>query len=315
MAAPVRDGAALFDVDAYTIKLTQAQAFVAPPMSVLDAAQGYWQSRKQQWLAEYPEVYGPLGREDIIANPIRAGGCDAFTQRVLECGSLTSIFDPVLAEVAYRWWTAPGAMIVDPFAGGPVRGIVASALGRRYVGADLRPEQVEANMMSDAPGARWVCADAVTWAPDVAADFVFSCPPYGSLEVYSDDPRDVSTMRWPDFRAAYKAAVANAVAVLRDDRFACFIVGNYKENGALRDLVGLTIDAFGEAGAAYYADLVLVTPVGSAAIRSAFGFPRSRRPMPRHQMALVFVKGNARVAARYVLGTDTHSSPSSSPTR
>jgi len=35
--------------------------------------------------------------------------------------------------------------VLDPFAGGSVRGIVASRLGYRYVGIELRQEQVEAN--------------------------------------------------------------------------------------------------------------------------------------------------------------------------
>ncbi len=37
----------------------------------------------------------------------------------------TSIFDPVLCELAYRWFCPPGGLILDPFAGGSVRGIVA----------------------------------------------------------------------------------------------------------------------------------------------------------------------------------------------
>lgn len=56
-----------------------------------------------------------------------------------------SIFDPVLTELAYRWFSPPGGHVLDPFAGGSVRGIVASALGRPYTGVELRPEQVAAN--------------------------------------------------------------------------------------------------------------------------------------------------------------------------
>lgn len=57
----------------------------------------------------------------------------------------TSIFDPVLTELAYRWFCPPTGYILDPFAGGSVRGIVAAVLGRAYTGIDLRPEQIEAN--------------------------------------------------------------------------------------------------------------------------------------------------------------------------
>ncbi len=45
----------------------------------------------------------------------------------------------------YRWFCPPGGMVLDPFAGGSVRGIVAAVLGRDYTGIDLRQEQVEAN--------------------------------------------------------------------------------------------------------------------------------------------------------------------------
>ena len=57
----------------------------------------------------------------------------------------TSIFDPVLCELAYRWFSPPQGIVLDPFAGGSVRGIVASHLGRKYTGIDLRSEQIIAN--------------------------------------------------------------------------------------------------------------------------------------------------------------------------
>jgi len=57
----------------------------------------------------------------------------------------TSIFDPVLCELIYRWFTPPGGHVLDPFAGGSVRGIVAALTGFQYTGVDLRPEQIAAN--------------------------------------------------------------------------------------------------------------------------------------------------------------------------
>jgi len=56
----------------------------------------------------------------------------------------TSIFDPVLTELAYRWFCPQGGSILDPFAGGSVRGIVAAHLGYQYTGLDLRSEQIAA---------------------------------------------------------------------------------------------------------------------------------------------------------------------------
>lgn len=57
----------------------------------------------------------------------------------------TSVFDPVLCELVYRWFCPPGGRVLDPFAGGSVRGIVAGMVGRRYLGIDLSAAQLEEN--------------------------------------------------------------------------------------------------------------------------------------------------------------------------
>ena len=56
----------------------------------------------------------------------------------------TSIFDPVLCEVCYKWFTPyQNAKIIDPFAGGSVRGIVAERLGFEYTGIALLDKLVD----------------------------------------------------------------------------------------------------------------------------------------------------------------------------
>lgn len=289
---------ALFDDSVYATRFTQAEAFVAPPLSVIDAAAGYWQTRKRAWFADYPCLATAIGRDDIGGSGFGhlAKSTDDTSRRIAAPSAETAtVFDPVLAELAYTWWTQPGDVVYDPFAGGPARGLVAGALGRRYVGVDISERQVDANESSAAPGdVRWVAGDSTTIAPP-ACDFVFSCPPYGSLERYSNDPRDLSTMSFDEFRSAYTNAIARAVDALRSDRFAAFVVGNYKERRRLRDLVGLTVHAFVKSGAEYYADIAYVPPVGSAALRAAASFPTTRRPMPRHQVMLVFAKGDPRL--------------------
>src|SRR5262249_13125943 len=116
----------------------------------------------------------------------------------------TSIFDPVLCELSYRWFCPSGGQVLDPFSGGSVRGIVAGCLGYKYWGCDLRAEQVEENekqakKIQPAVRPQWFTGDALECVQDAPlADFIFSCPPYGDLEVYSDDPNDLSTMAPPD---------------------------------------------------------------------------------------------------------------------
>lgn len=57
----------------------------------------------------------------------------------------TSVFDPALCEICYEWFNTEDGCILDCFAGGSVRGIVASLLGYKYIGIDLSERQIEAN--------------------------------------------------------------------------------------------------------------------------------------------------------------------------
>lgn len=234
---------------------------------------------------------------------------DPVSRQILDAGSGTSIFDPVLCELAYRWFCPPAGLVLDPFAGGSVRGVVASRLGRQYVGVELRPEQVEANrQQGDAlcgdPMPVWHVGDSADigrLCRGVDADFVFSCPPYADLERYSDDPRDLSAMAWPAFREGYGRIVAEAVALLRPDRFAAFVVGDVRgPDGFYRGLPWATIEAFEAAGARLYNEFILVTTVGSLPIRTGRAFARSRKAGKTHQQLLVFCKGDPMKAAEAV---------------
>jgi RNA cap guanine-N2 methyltransferase len=218
----------------------------------------------------------------------------------------TSIFDPVLCELAYRWFCPPGGLVLDPFAGGSVRGIVAAKCGRRYIGVDLSARQCAANRTQaeaiyggggELPV--WVCGDAVDLGKleTGGADFVFSCPPYGDLEVYSDNPADLSTMAPAAFRAAYRKIIAAAVGKLRADRFACYVVGDYRDKrGFYQNFPGETIEAFAAAGAGLYNEAILVTAAGSLPIRAGKQFSSSRKLGKTHQNVLVFCKGDPRKA-------------------
>ncbi|HAT3797051.1 TPA: chromosome partitioning protein ParB, partial [Serratia marcescens] len=149
--------------------------------------------------------------------------------------------------------------VIDPFAGGSVRGVVAAKLGRQYLGCDLRSEQVEANRQQwaqiDTDGGaapHWHCGDSRDihqHFKGAQADFLFSCPPYADLEVYSDDPADISTLNYPEFVIAYRQIIKNALSLLKEDRFACFVVGEVRDaKGIYRNFVSDTVLAFCDAG-------------------------------------------------------------------
>ena len=226
-----------------------------------------------------------------------------------EATSGTSIFDPVLCELAYLWFSPPGGLVLDPFAGGSVRGIVASKLGRQYIGHELRAEQVEANRAQGdeicgeaAFPPAWIAGDSRMMdktCADVQADMIFSCPPYADLERYSDDPLDLSTLPYAEFRAAYAEIIGKACAQLKQDRFVCVVVGEVRDKrGNYVDFVGDTVQAVRGAGLEYYNEAILITAVGSLPIRAGKQFSASRKLGKTHQNVLVFVKGDGKRAAQ-----------------
>jgi len=314
-----------------------SDTFLVPPFSILDARQGYWKQRKQAWLSL--GIRSEIGRgenllkmsdtviepdeerraflKDLKENRANAASSSGSKSRVyrtdefLASGSNikagTSIFDPVLCELAYRWFSPKHGIVLDPFAGGSVRGIVAAKLEREYIGIDLRPEQVEENrrqaqeiLSDEETDPTWICNDSRNLTElmeerQQRADFIFSCPPYADLEVYSDDPQDLSTLEYEQFREAYGMIIQKAVRNLKDDRFACFVVGEVREKdrqGFYRNFVCDTIRAFEQAGARFYNEIVLVTAVGTLALRAGRIFTASRKIGKTHQNVLVFCKGD-----------------------
>lgn len=219
----------------------------------------------------------------------------------------TSIFDPALCELLYLWFSAPDDAVIDPFAGGSVRGIVAAILGRRYTGIDIRPEQVEANEINakeciDGPAPKWICGDSANIQTLAAGtyDFILTCPPYGDLEVYSDLPGDISNMPAEDFDEIYTEIMIKTASLLNDNRFAAIVVGNYRDKkGFMRDLCGLTIRAMESAGCRYYNDMVFVQSSGSLPVTCGKAFKSSRKVGKRHQYVLIFCKGDPKKATEH----------------
>lgn len=273
-----------------------------PPFSVWNAREGWWSDRKKSWIS-----LGIKSEEGRNADAFSLNG-DAVKKYdyLPDIDSGTSIFDPVVCELAYRWFCPPGGQIIDPFAGGSVRGIVASHLGRKYVGTELRREQVEANWLQLPtaldPKPDWRNADSRDIARvcfDVQADMVFSCPPYADLEVYSDDPADLSTLSYDAFLEAYRHIIKETCSLLRDNRFACFVVGDVRDKkGNYRNFTGDTVEAFRSAGLHFYNEAILVTAVGSLPVRVGKQFAAGRKLGKTHQNVLVFVKGDGKKATQ-----------------
>ncbi|HII4310707.1 TPA: ParB N-terminal domain-containing protein [Vibrio parahaemolyticus] len=299
-----------------------ADKFIISPFSVFNSRKGWWQQRKRAWLEL--GIQSEIGRNDKMCitalstnqysekNEIeqklgRALSTDEYLSKYCTLTKLhtSSIFDPVLTELCYEWFCPAKGHIVDPFAGGSVRGIVASKTNRKYIGNDLREEQVlanreQANAICSNPKPKWTIGDSVELESLISekADFIFSCPPYADLEKYSDDPKDLSNMGYDDFLDNYRKIIKSCFSLLKENRFAIFVVGEVRDkNGNYRNFVSDTISAFLDSGFSYYNEAILINVVGSLPIRVGKQFSQSRKLGKTHQNVLVFVKGDAKKAA------------------
>lgn len=263
--------------------------FIEPPFSVLDTKSGNWQKRKRQW--SRLGIQSEIGRDSKVIN------MDTMAKEKNQA-EYVSIFDPALCEVLYHWFCPDGGSILDPFAGGSVRGIVANYLGYKYTGIDIRQEQIESNReqalqildVNNQPN--WYVGDSNIALDGLNGqyDFVFSCPPYADLEVYSNLDGDISNMAYDDFMVAYESIISKSCALLKPNAYACFVVGEVRDkHGNYIGFVPDTINAFKKCGMNFYNEAILLNAIASASMR-ANGNMKTQKLVKVHQNVLVFKK-------------------------
>lgn len=263
--------------------------FIEPPFSVLDTKSGSWQKRKNNW--KELGIKSEVGRDATVIN--------MDTQsKAKNTANYVSIFDPALCEVLYKWFCDDGGTILDPFAGGSVRGVVSNYLGYKYTGIDIREEQILANIENskeilegnNIPNYLHGDSNKVLDTVKDEFDLVFSCPPYGDLEVYSDLDDDISNMTYSDFIVAYSSIIKKSCSKLKSGGYACFVVGEIRDKkGNYVGFVPDTIKAFKDCGMNFYNEAILLNAIASASMR-ANGNMRSEKLVKVHQNILVFKK-------------------------
>lgn len=269
------------------------QVFVIPPISVLDVKSGRWKKRKKLWKG--------LGIESELGRSENLLSLSKLMKKMRQ--NATSIFDPVLCECMYRWFTKEDDKILDCFAGGSVRGIVASKLKRNYTGVDLSKNQIEHNIhqgskICESHIPKWICDNGLNVDKlNDKYDFLFSCPPYYNLEVYSENEEDISTMNYTDFLRDYREIIRKSCDKLNDNSFAVFVVGEVREKGNYVGFVPDTIRAFQDAGMSYYNEMLLLQEPATAAMRAEKSMNASRKVPKAHQNVLMFSKGSPQKAA------------------
>lgn len=220
-------------------------------------------------------------------------------------GDGSSVFDPVLCELMYRWFCPIGGRVLDPFCGGSTSGMIAGMLGYRFTGIDTRPEQVLANI-PQADGIKelahqpeWYCGDSSEIDKIIPQkrkfDLLWTDPPYFDLEMYGGADRNDGSMysTYPEFLRWYRRIIRRSLNRLRNNRFAAIKIGEVRgKNGAYLNFVGDTIQMFIDLGLHYYNEIILETAVGSLPVRMSKQFQVSRKIGKTHQNVLIFWKGD-----------------------
>lgn len=267
--------------------------FVVPPFTILDSRQGYWNDRKRYW----KQLINDNGesRENTLA-----GNGNIMSNM----NNGVSILDPVLAEIAVRWFALPNSKIFDCFAGDSVFGYVASYLNNNFTGIELRKEQAELNNQRvEAFDSFYINDDGQNVAKHIepnSQDMLFSCPPYFDLEVYSDLENDASNQKeYSDFLKILDNAFKDAIQCLKDDRFAVIVVGDVRDakTGYYYRFVDDIKNIFTTHGMGLYNEMVFVEPLGTLPQRVR-KWMKHRKIGKCHQNVLVFYKGNTKNIAK-----------------
>ena len=261
--------------------------FIVPPLSVFDTRQKYWQDRKRAWL----EKTGDLSET-------RDGEYGRISSGIVNCfNGGTSNFDPVLAEIMYRWFCIEGGKILDPFGGEQTKGVVAGELGYEYVGCEIRQDQVDLDTekTKQYPNVKYICGDSTKLTKHIKErdfDMCFTSPPYYALEVYSKD--DLSSLgSYEEFMAMYRTIFEQCYEMMKEDTFLVIKIGEIrnKKTGEYRSFVPDNARMFVDIGFKYYNEIILYTPAGTAPIRATQGM-NTRKVTKTHQNVLVFYKGD-----------------------
>ena len=247
--------------------------------------------------------YAPSGRAHAVARANRHAAVDGTYG--FQHGA--SIFSPVVGGMAlamYAPHAAPGAaapLCIDPFAGGGTRPVLAARWGLRYIGLEIRQEEVDfcneriAALGIDRATARVVLGDAREVDKHIGygvGDFLLTCPPYYDLEVYGGGPRDLSTL--PTYGHFADAIAEVAIAchrALRPGAVAVWVVGLHRDKGGvLLPIHHDVVHAHLRAGFKVKEEVILYRRHSGAGTRTRNFFMGKGFLARTHEYALVFVR-------------------------
>lgn len=205
-----------------------------------------------------------------------------------------SVFNPQLAQMILAAYAPMNGKIYDPFGGGGTRGYIATKMGYDYTGVEIREEEynrVLAQMKEWNLNFKFILADSVKYRPNESFDFIYTCPPYYDLEVYSDMEEDLSNApSYGEYLNMLQKVLKNCYDILKKDSFAVFVVGNFRnKKGELEHLNGDLITKAKEVGFKLWDELIWMG-ASNVALTRCGKFEKNRKSVRMHEYIIILKK-------------------------
>lgn len=215
-----------------------------------------------------------------------------------------SEFHAGVAENIVKFWSLPGAKVVDPFAGRVTRAVVTTKLGRDYYGYEITPNTYKRALnhfekhnvkptLYMADGCKLENTD------NDFADLVMTCPPYYNIEQYESCDRQLSDIKgYNNFLLAIDECILNVNRVLKPGAFAVFVVGDFRINGELKSFSSDLINAFKKIEMIHW-DTIIMENISPFATLTQYQAACKRYVPKTHEYILVFRKPGEYVIPDY----------------
>lgn len=210
-------------------------------------------------------------------------------------GGKCSVFNPHLAQMILSAYAPLNGKIYDPFGGGGTRGYIATKMGYDYTGVELREEEynrVVKQMKQWNVKFNFILADSMKYLPNEKYDFIFTCPPYYDLELYSNLENDLSNAKtYNDYLLMLKQVINNCYKLLKENTYTVFVVGNFRnKKGELEHLNGDLIRLAKEVGFVLWDELIW-EGASNVALTRCGKFEKNRKSVRMHEYIIILKRG------------------------
>jgi len=256
------------------------------------------------WVSFYKQDYENRKRihqlRKFIEDKIAIGSMSGGTHTRLGY----SQFLPELAEYLLTHWSKEGDEVLDCFAG-RTRAIISRLHNRNYTGYEIAPNAYKLitnridcrkTLLNTETVINIINADSHTISDENKYDFIMTCPPYFNIEKYDSVPNQLSDYSdYYQFLLRITEIYKKCHTALKNDRFAVFVVGDFRIDGKFHTFGLDTVNCLKKAGFEIWDFIVREINCNvSVRLLQSMSF---RRTVKKHEYVIVAVKGDGKRAA------------------